>query len=226
MGLLPDTKVGKIEWTELRVSPWTSNAVAMGSSTSAVSAWSTKVTTARTAYNTQQAAQEAAKVATNNLNIAIDALMVDTASIIKSVRSKADVAGNGIYSLASIPVPATPAPKPAPGKPSNLVATLSETGVIDLAWRCANPEGTSGTLYQIWRQIGEAGEMVYLGGSGEKEFADDTLPAGSMNVMYQLQAVRSTAVGPFATFNVKFGVGAGGATTATVTERAPVRIAS
>ena len=44
--------------------------------------------------------------------------------------------------------------------------------------------------------------------------------------MYQIQAVRSTAVGEFATFNVKFGVSTGGAVTATVTDGSSVKIAA
>jgi hypothetical protein len=40
-------------------------------------------------------------------------------------------------------------------------------------------------------------------------------------VTYQIQAVRSTAVGPWAQFNVNFGVSSGGAMTASVTEQPP-----
>ena len=40
----------------------------------------------------------------------MQALMDATSSIIKAVGSKAKVAGDGIYALASLPVPATPSP--------------------------------------------------------------------------------------------------------------------
>ena len=82
----------------------------MGSSTTAVSDWNTKLTTAHTAFDAQQTAQTAAKDATTNFNIAMQALMDATSSIIKAVGSKAKVAGDGIYALASLPVPATPSP--------------------------------------------------------------------------------------------------------------------
>src|SRR5439155_25688357 len=94
-------------------------------------------------------------------------------------------------------------------------ATIKQTGGLELAWKCPNPPGSSGTIYQVWRRATPLAEFEYLGGSGDKRFADTTIPAGSSQVTYQIQAVRSTAVGDFAQFNVNFGV-SGGTLTATV----------
>jgi hypothetical protein len=218
MGLIPDSKVGKIEFCENHVTPWTTNAVAMGSSAAAVTDWSAKTTAARAAYQAQQAAQSAAKDATNDLNVALDALMVATGAIIKQVRAKADMSGNSIYSLASLPVPPTPTPMPPPGKPTDLLVTLSETGALTLTWKCPNPTGSQGTIYQIWRRTSPTAAFEYLGGAGSKLFVDETIPAGSSQVTYQIQGARSTAVGEFAQFNVNFGVNTGGEMTASVSE--------
>ena len=108
--------------------------------------------------------------------------------------------------------------EPAPGKPTGLVVTLDESGVLNLAWKCPNPPGTMGTVYQIWRRTTPTGAFEYLGGVGEKKFTDATIPAGSSQVSYQVQAVRSTAVGEWAQFDVQFGVGGG--TVASVSETA------
>jgi len=54
MSVQPDTKIKKIEFFEIRQSLWQSNAVAMGSSTSAVSALVTLTTAARAAFVAQQ----------------------------------------------------------------------------------------------------------------------------------------------------------------------------
>jgi hypothetical protein len=178
----------------------------MGSSVAAVSDWNTKLDSAHTAFDAQQAAQTSAKDATTNLNLAMQALMDATSSIIRAVGSKAKISGDGIYALASLPVPATPSPKPAPGKPFDPTVALAETGAITLGWKCNNPEGSSGTIYQVWRQT-DGSTLEYLGGSGTKDFVDETIPAGTATVMYQIQGVRSTVVGEFATFNVKFGSG-------------------
>ena len=217
MGTIPVTKVGKIEFCESHVEAWTTNAVAIGTSSPAVTSWSTQTTAARAAYQAQQLAQSAAKDATNNLNLAVRALSTSTSAIVKQVRAKADMAGDGVYSLASLPPPVTPVPMPAPGQPYGFTVALNALGALTLKWKCNNPSGSQGTVYQIWRKIGPPSTeaLVYIGGSGKKEFTDATLPAGSMAVTYQIQAARSTAVGPWATFKVHFGV-SGGSMTASV----------
>lgn len=111
-----------------------------------------------------------------------------------------------------IAVRATPAPRPAPGTPFKFAVGLSGDGSLTLTWKCNNPRGASGTIYQVWRRIGTltTAPFIYLGGVGAKRFIDNTLPAGTALTTYQVQAVRSTAAGPFAQFNVSFGVSDGG----------------
>ena len=52
-------------------------------------------------------------------------------------------------------------------------------GALIMKWKCANPAGSSGTVYQVFRRIGGTGEFTYLGGCGTKEFIDATIPAGA-----------------------------------------------
>ena len=149
------------------------------------------------------------------------------AGIIRQVHVKATSAGDSVYSLAQIPSPATPSPLPAPGKPTDFSITLDALGALSLKWKCANPKGSSGTMYQIWRRIGPDGEFTHVGGSGTKRFVDETLPAGSTRVTYQIQAVRSTAVGPLARFDVNFGVMGGAMVTPSFTPKnLPTKIAA
>lgn len=230
MAVLPNDKVGKIEFCENHTTPWSANAVAIGTTTTAVTDLTTKTTAARSAYNAQQAAQLAAKAATNTYNMAVTAMASAAQAIIDQVRVKAFTAGNSVYSLAEIPVPATPSPIGPLGKPSDFTVTLEQTGALNLKWKCTNPVGASGTVYQIWRRIappGATAEFVYVGGVGDKRYTDNDVPAGSAQVQYQIQAVRSTSVGPFALFIVNFGAGgAGEGMTASVTESTPTRIAA
>src|SRR5688500_17503027 len=143
------------------------------------------------------------------------ALSDAASAIVNTVHAKADMVGDSVYSLASIPVPATPAPRPAPGAPTDFTVTPNNNGSITLTWSCANP-GTAGARYQVWRRIaGEAG-WTGRGARGRKEHTDATMPAGSKTVSYQIQATRTTGGGPFAQFNVNFGVDTGGGATATV----------
>jgi len=215
-GVLPATKLARIEFCEAHNTPFSTNAVAIGTSAASVTDLATKTSAARAAYNAQQAAQNAAKAATNDYNIAVQAMTTAVADILKQVKTKAAISGPGVYSLAEIPAPAIPSPRPAPGKPTDFVATLEENGAVTLKWKCPNPAGTSGTIYQVWRRDTPTGDFNYLGGTGSKSFDDATIPAGSGGVTYQIQAVRSTAVGLWAQFNVNFGVSSGGEMTASV----------
>jgi hypothetical protein len=124
-----------------------------------------------------------------------------------------------------ISVRATPSPMPDPGTPEALEVTLDGAGGLILKWKCANPTGSQGTMYQIYRRVTASGEFTYLGGSGEKKFTDSTVPAGSSQVTYKIQAVRSTAVGLWAQFNVLFGVSGSGEMIASVAQTSP-RIAA
>jgi hypothetical protein len=226
MPIVPAAKVDKIAFYENHTAPWSTNAVAIGTTAAAVTDLTTKTTAARAAYNAQQAAQDAAKAATLTLNSAIDAMAAAGAEIILQIRAKAATAGDSVYALAQIPAPATPSPVGAPGTPTDFSVALDGDGAVKLKWKCANPAGSTGTLYQVWRRTSADGEFVYLGGSGTKDFVDETLPAGSTAVTYQIQGVRSTAIGPWAQFNVNFGVSSGGTMTASVEETPPMKRAA
>lgn len=218
MAVVPDSKSAKISFYENHIDPWNTNATAIGTTTAAVTDLTTKTVAARDAFNAQQAAQDAAKAATLSLKMAIDAMETSGAAIIKQIRSKAATAGDGVYTLAQIPAPATPSPRPAPGTPTDFTVELFQDGSLELKWKCANPAGASGTIYQVWRRVEAEGEFQYLGGSGARKYLDNTIPAGSSQVTYQIQAVRSTAIGAFAQFNVNFGTSSAGTFTASVSD--------
>lgn len=208
MGLIPDTKPGKIAFFNAKIDPWTTNAVAIGTTTTAVTDLTTKLASASDKYDAQVAALEVAKAATAAADAAIAALVQAGNDIIKQVRVKANTAGPSVYELAQIPAPAIPTPVTTLGTPTDFTVELQTTGALKIKWKCASPRAT-GMVYQVFRRTTPTAEFEYLGGSGSKEFVDSTIPAGSSQVTYQIQAVRSTAVGPFAQFNVNFGTSSG-----------------
>jgi len=132
-----------------------------------------------------------------------------------------------VYLLAQIPPPAIDAPVPPPGIARDFTVTLGQNGWLTVKWKCTNPEGAQGTAYEVQRKIG-SGNFVYIGiAGGDKTFIDNTLPAGSTGVVYQVTGVRSGLRGPAAQVNVNFGVGGGGGfTVASVTEGADVKLAA
>ena len=219
MSVLPDGKVPKVEFCEQHVAIFLANATAIGTTTTAVTDLQTKTATARAAFNAQKQAQDDAKSATLAFNLAVEAMTTAAADIIKSIKTKAATAGDGVYTLANIPAPALPGPVGPLGTPSDFTVELQANGHLKLKWKNANPKSATGVVYQVFRRSTPEGSFDYLGGTGEKRFTDATLPAGSSQVTYQIQAVRSTSVGAWAQFNVNIGVG--GSTSITETPNAP-----
>jgi hypothetical protein len=220
MSLVPQTKIGKIQFYTNKLPFWQTNAVAIGTTAGAVTSLEAKLDIAAEKLTAQIAAQSAAKTAVLAADEAVKALADAGADIIKAIRAKAAADGNGIYVLGDIPAPATPTPVTQLGLPNKIAVAIEGNGALNLTWKCANGPSASGTVYQVWRRTGGSGPFTYLGGRGEKKFLDETLPAGATQVTYQIQAVRSTATGPWAQFNVSFGMSSAGAMTASL-EMAP-----
>ncbi len=220
MGLTPDTKIGKIEFCEAHVADWTANSVAMGSSVVEVGAWSAQVTDARAALAASEAADLAARNALNELNTIIDSMMDKTAAIIGQVRSRSKLIGNTAWTLASLPVPATPTPAGAPGIPYGFKVKLSNIGAIEFKWK--NTDGR-GSVYAIYRALDGSGVFTNLGGTNLKRFTDSTVPEGTSSIVYRVQAIRSTGTSDWGILNVAFG---GGASGMFVTEGKPLKAAA
>lgn len=218
MSLVPRDYEGNILFFRSKVEPWTTSATAIGTTSAAVTAMSAKVDSAQALLEAQTVARAAAKNATAALLAGLRDLNDAGGDIIKQIRAKAAIDGQGVYLLAEIPAPATPSPVPPPGKPTDFIATLTEGGSLKLQWKCANPKGSQGTIYQISRRIGEAAAFVTLGVSGYKRFTDSTVPSGVASVTYKIIAIRSTAYGDEGLFTVNFGV-SGQAMTASVAPR-------
>ncbi len=215
MGLVPDTKPAKVAFFKSKITPWTDSAVEIGTSTTAVAALDVLVTAAETALLTQTTSEAAFRTSVAAADEAVEAMAKAGADIISAIRTKARTAGNGVYNLAQIPAPATPSGKGAPGEPGFFKVELQNNGALTLTWKCANPAGTSGTSYMVWRRIGTE-QLAFLGATGLKKFVDATIPAGTAMATYQIQAFRSTMAGPWAQFNVNFTTEIGGAMSAMV----------
>jgi hypothetical protein len=218
MSTTPRKVVDRIQWCEDHHDPFNDNAVAIGTTVSAVTDLQTKTATARDAYNTAQQTRQAAEAATTALGVAVDVMDVAVASILKQIRAKADLAGPGIFALANVPPNATPSPIGAPGTPSNFKIELQQSGAVTLKFKCKNPAGSTGIQYNIRRRVNGGGSSAFvgIGQTGIKSWTDATIPAGSTSVTYEITASRSTSVGSPAFFDVNFGLSASGEMTATV----------
>ncbi len=140
-------------------------------------------------------------------------------ALVQASRSVSD-ANKALLGVTSRRVHGTPLPPP--GAVSKFRCELNGNGALTIKWTSNNPPGAHGTLYQIWRKVGD-GPLAYCGVSGAKRFTDNTLPAGTTSVTYQVQAVRSTTTGPWAQYNVTFGTaGSAGLVSAIPNERTKI----
>jgi len=222
MSLVPDSRIGKLNFYEARIAPWQANAAAIGVLPAAVTALDALAVDARKAFNDMEAARNAAKASTQVFYEAIRALHSGPGAgqdMIDAIRLKAQTTNDpGVYALAQIPPPATPSTTPPPGTPSNFTVGLLQNGAIELKWKCDNPSGTQGTIYEVMRRFTLDGPFSFVGASGTRSFIDQTIPAGSSPATYQITAVRSTQRGAPAQFTVSFGVGGLGLSIASVSE--------
>src|SRR4051812_35626362 len=112
MSILPREIGPKIQYVQAHVAPFTANATAIGTTTGACTDLQTKVQPASDTLAAKTAAREAAKAATTDLKVALAAMTVAFNDIVKQVHVKATTAGDGVYGLAQLPIPATPSSKP------------------------------------------------------------------------------------------------------------------
>lgn len=202
---------------------WDVNHAALGISAGAATAYKTQVGVNQTYYTTQVNAQEVAKGATLKQQETTKVTRQMTADLIRTIElfaaNSADPAA--VFALAQIPAPATPSPAAPPGTPTDFKVALDDDGAVILSWKCPNPAGTSGTIYEVRRKPAGTQAWMFIGATGVRKFVDDTILSGSSPVTYQVTAVRSTQRGQPASYNVTFGIDGGGGLTAgniTVTE--------
>jgi hypothetical protein len=214
MAIVPKKNGEMIGFYATRQAAWATSATLIGITSGQATTLDQKISAANDAKAAFEAAQIAAKDSTITYHAAADELRRYGAELIAAIKAKAlSVGGTSVYTLASIPPPATPSPVGNPGTPYQLKVELKPNGSLFLKWLCDNPVGASGTIYQVGRKnVGDA-QFTYIGGAGVREFTDNTLVAGSSGVVYRIQAVRSTAVGDEAEFIVNFGIAPSGAMT-------------
>jgi hypothetical protein len=137
--------------------------------------------------------------------LAVDELANAGGSVILRVRAKARIDGGAVYSAAQIRRPKNPAPIAAPGEPTSFQVQLQPGGLLKLTWKCRNPAGSQGTMYEIQRSLA-GGVFEFVGQVGVKKFIDTKIPAGTGCVTYRVTAIRTTRRGPSADHIVNFGV--------------------
>src|SRR5688500_13401041 len=214
MPIVPETRVGKIDFYNVHVPVWAQDPASIGLTGDAVDQLRQLVDEAQAAFVQHLAAEQAALAATQRFHGAVRRMhaggggVVGGATLLQIIKAYAQTTGDdGVYTRASIPAPTKPGrpgSAPAPGRPYRFTVKLHQIGEIELTWKCDNPDGTAGTIYQVRRAVDD-GRLAVLAMVGEKRLLDRTLPPGTKTCTYEVTAVRSTGKGASASYTFQFG---------------------
>ena len=191
MGNVPSSpKIEQIVWFETRVGQWATTPTAFGLTAAEVTAFKTKLTEARVAYDAAQAAKTNAKKATLAQDEALRTMLDPGRDLVNSIKSFIEQSGNSaLWSQAGITPDGPRGESPTPNPAFDLNASLDASGNVIVTWKTAQPKGVSGVIYTVRRSI-DGGPFVLLDSVGEKEFVDDTVMTGTTTVQYTVQCKR------------------------------------
>jgi|HigsolmetaAR202D_1030399.scaffolds.fasta_scaffold00190_15 uncharacterized cupredoxin-like copper-binding protein len=227
MGTYPRDRQQFLLWCEAHFPVWESAPAAIGLTAAQTAAFKTATNTMRARVNAQKAAQDAAKAATESAGQQERVLRENAGDLVRSIRAFAENSNNpNVYVQAQIPAPQPASPVPPPGQPENFRVELNPGGSITIRWKARHPQGSDRVVYFVRRKLPGQTAFTLLGGTGEKAFTDETLPAGAASATYIVQAQRGNISGPPSQqLTISFGVGGPGLTIASVTE-GPTRLAA
>lgn len=134
-------------------------------------------------------------------------LRTAAATCVRSIKAFADAAPNPatVYQTAAIPMPLPPGPSQNPSTGTDFTAALNlSNGGLELRWKATQPQGVSGVIWNVQRQI-NSGAFVNIGAVGEKKFIDSTIPAEAITASYKVTPQRGQQTGPTSgIFQVRF----------------------
>ena len=188
-----------MEWCKGHQHVFSSHAEEIGLTTEEATAFSNATTLGDSRMQAQEEAQQLSKVATQQVQDALDDLNKQAAKVVRNIRAYAESSDdpNAVYAIAQIPPRSDPTPAPPPGQPTHLTVTLDATlGTVTLDWKADNPTGTTGTAYLIRRRLPGESNFTIIGICGKKSFIDNTLMAGPDSVEYIVQGQRGDVSGP------------------------------
>lgn len=212
MRILPKTPAQQVERLTALIPAWAVDPGGLGLSPARIAELETLLAQARAAQLAAYEARNAARAATLAFEIATAALTHNASAAITTIKATAGTSPDPVAVLAQARLPAPrsrarPGSIPAPGTPTEFRVELLQNGSVVLSWTCDNPEGSTGTMYRVRRRIGgaHAGGFEFLELLGERRYTDNTIPAGTDAITYEVMALRSTRRGQPALFDVNFG---------------------
>ena len=221
MSVVPNRPAEAYDFAVARQTIWSGIPTQIGLTAADATAMADSTDAFAQAFDAAVKARAASKAATEALSQAARTMRTRIADNVQKIRIFAESTNNPtVFSLAQIPVPASPSPLPPPEQPREIEAILNATGTLTLRFR-ANV-GRGGSSFLVSRKLASETAFSFIGTadvtrSAIKSFTDTTLPPGSNNVQYIITGQRGSVRGASSpVFTVVIG-GVGGAPgTATV----------
>ena len=188
MATVDNTYLGRLEFFEARLPVWAKNPAAIGLSTGDLDELALRVAEARARYDSLASLRSRVRAETSaqkDANTAMYDLGID---LVQTIRAFAELTDDdGVYTAAQVPPIRPPSPLPPPPKPSNLSFELLPGGTLRLRWKGTIARGAS---FAVYRKLeGEAG-FTLLDAVAAKSFDDTTIPSGTSEIVYFIQARR------------------------------------
>jgi len=209
---LPDTRYARLQYIEAHITPFTDHAAQIGVSPETVAQLTSQSGTARDAWDSYVAAQQATKAAQTAWYDAIAGATTTARSALRNINTFAKDQQNPgeVYALAEIDPPKPREPLGEPPVPTDLTVTLDTQGRAVLRFKGTRQGGTVFTIQRrTTSTAGQTTPWTTITTIAERMFIDGATPAGEASVAYR---VRGERVGGASAFSspIALPLGAGG----------------
>ena len=188
--VLPNSRAEMIDWFIERIAYWNKDPASIGLTAAQVADLANRLSAAESDLETATTARIDSKQATLNYYTTSDDLRNFGGDLIKTIRTFAETNDDpSVFALAEIPEPSPPTPAGPPEQPTELSAKILLPFGLGLAWKGSVAQGA---YFGIWRRIDGESDYTLIATSKDKNYDDQTLPAGTATVSYYISAHRDS----------------------------------
>lgn len=206
---IPDRFAPAIQWCTQRVGKWRDNRALLGLAEAAVDELDAQTQAARDARASYLRAKRELRNASKTYRNSVGTMRRTAAALLATIRATAKRSDEptSVYAAASVPPPARRGPSPTPATPRDFEVELLGDGSLKVRFECPHPPGVRAVTYRVERMLDMTGGMQIIQTAKGRSFTDDSIPAGTRSVLYQVTAQTSTRDGEAAVHLVPFGQG-------------------
>jgi predicted dehydrogenase len=188
MATVDNTFVGRLQFFESRLPTWAKDPAAIGLNQADIDELTARVAEARARYDTLANLRMRVRAETAAQKDANGSMFDFGIDLIQTIRAFAELTDDaGVYAAASIPPIRPRTPTPPPPKPKYLSVTLLPGGALRLHWKGTVARGAS---FAVYRKIEGEDGFTLLDTVAAKSFDDTSIPVGTGELVYFIQARR------------------------------------